>query len=96
MNHAGLSGEACVARLEALGFTVFRRRSAVTLLERGRRRVLVPHIASLGTEMLEGVLRSAGVTEAELLQPTQARAFSNMRIHGLASSVGHPRGRQES
>lgn len=56
-----------MSRLVALGFNVFRRGTAVTLLSRGRRRVLVPHLETLGPEMLEGVLRSAGVTQAELL-----------------------------
>ncbi len=62
----GLSGEACVERLVALGFTIFHQGAAVTLLARGRHRVLVPHIAVLGPDMLSGILRSAGITETEL------------------------------
>lgn len=75
MDAASLSGESCIERLLALGFTVFHRGGAVTLLARGRNRVLVPHIRELGRDMLDGILRSAGITEGELRASARRSGF---------------------
>jgi hypothetical protein len=63
-----LTGEECVQRLRELGFTIVRRAAGLAVLKRGDRSVMVPDIASVEGAMLRAILRSAGITDAELLE----------------------------
>jgi predicted RNA binding protein YcfA (HicA-like mRNA interferase family) len=63
-----LSGAACVKRLRELGFNVVRESSGVAVLKKGDRRVMIPDIESLEREMLEAILRSAGLSHAEFFR----------------------------
>ena len=65
-----LSAVACVERLRALGFEIGSSTGiGMTLLRRGERRVIVPHV-TIEPAMLEAILRSAGVSEAEFRRAT--------------------------
>jgi hypothetical protein len=54
-----------VQRLEHLGFNVARAAYGMTLLKRAEKRVMVPDVESIESEMMEAILRSAGLSEAE-------------------------------
>lgn len=69
-----VSGSRCVERLLRLGFSVSRRMPGVTVLKRGDRRVAIPDIASLDTNMLRAILRSAQVSDSEFQAPTSRRS----------------------
>jgi predicted RNA binding protein YcfA (HicA-like mRNA interferase family) len=88
MNVGALSGESCIERLLALGFTVFHKGGAVTLLARGKNRVLVPHIEELGRDMLDGILRSAGITEGELRASLRRSGFVRVGAGGSGTKTG--------
>jgi len=62
-----LSGAACAERLTQLGFRVVHRGKGTTPLRRDDRRVLVPDVDVVGADLLDAILRSAGVTLRELL-----------------------------
>lgn len=62
-----LSAFACVERLRELGFTIGTTGVGMTLLRKGERRVIVPHV-TLEPPMLVAILRSAGVTETEFFR----------------------------
>lgn len=69
---ASLSALACVERLRELGFEIGTTGVGMTLLRKGERRVIVPHV-TLEPPMLAAILRSAGVSEAEFFR-TQKRS----------------------
>jgi hypothetical protein len=56
-----LSGEACVLRLTELGFRVTNRTLCLTTLKKGERLVIVPDVETVDPDMLEAILRSAGL-----------------------------------
>lgn len=88
MDLGGLSGEACIERLVALGFVVFHKGTGVTMLARDKRRVLVPHISVLGPEMIEGIVRSAGITRAELSGVRHKSGFVRKQTASTPDSEG--------
>jgi hypothetical protein len=80
------------------GFHVHHRGHGFTLLRRGGRLVLVPSVGTLSPEMMDAILRSAGLSASELethLPPAPSRSGTYPRTRqgdGPPSSTGH-RGR---
>lgn len=62
-----LSGKDCVSALVALGFEIRHAGKGTTMLRRGSRIVMVPHVEALTDDLLEAIARSAGVTKTELV-----------------------------
>lgn len=84
-----IDSASCVAALLGAGFRVQHEGHLLTLLRRGARVVLVPAVGALTPEMLEAILRSAGLTASELEQhlagshlQRDAAAPSSMRHEG--------------
>lgn len=61
-----LSGKDCVSALVALGFEIRHDGKGTTVLRRGGRIVMVPHVDALNDELVDAIARSAGVTKNEL------------------------------
>lgn len=80
------------------GFHVHHRGHGFTLLRRGARLVLVPSVGALSPEMMDAILRSAGLSESELethlpAPPSRSGTYARSRHgDGPPSSTGH-RGR---
>lgn len=71
------------------GFRVHHRGHGFTLLKRETRLVLVPSVSMLSPDMLDAILRSAGLTSGELethLPPTPSRSgmFAKTPVDGVA------------
>ena len=61
-----MTAAACVTRLLELGFRIGRTGLGMTLLHKGDRRVIVPHV-TIEPPMLNAILRSAGISEGEFV-----------------------------
>ncbi|MBI4567496.1 MAG: type II toxin-antitoxin system HicA family toxin [Planctomycetes bacterium] len=60
-----VSGAACVAALQRLGFAVVRRKGSHVVMRQGARGCVVPMHREIKTGTLHGILRQAGVTVEE-------------------------------
>jgi hypothetical protein len=70
------TANACVTRLTELGFTIGQTGAGMTLLRKGDRRVIVPHV-TIEPPMLRAILRSAGVREADFFRgPGRSGVYS--------------------
>ncbi len=65
--HAHIRSDDVVGALVRGGFTVFRRDTAGTILERGLRAVVVPAARELSWSDLAALRRMAGIGHGELL-----------------------------
>gem|GEM_PF-2692663 len=79
-----LTGDACVSALLRAGFKIKHRGTGLVLLSRGTAVVMVPDVGVLEPFMLRAILRSAGITEAELEAhlahvPTRSGIFTRPR-----------------
>lgn len=83
-----LSGADVVQRLEHLGFTLARAAYGMTLLKRVDRRVMVPDVETIEPEMMEAILRSAGLTEAEFFGRSRSGVYPRQR--GTTSTGTEP------
>jgi hypothetical protein len=63
MADVSISGAECVKALRTAGFWVANHGPDATLLKRGGRIVVVPHVLVLAEEVLDGILEAANLTE---------------------------------
>ena len=76
MTTSTVTAAACVTRLMELGFSVGRTGLGMTLLQKGERRVIVPHV-TIEPAMLHAILRSAAVSEREFFaSPTRSGVYT--------------------
>ncbi len=61
-----ITGDACVEALLRAGFRIRSRTTGIAILVRGTSLVVVPDVEVIELDLLDSVLRSAGVTWAEL------------------------------
>ena len=61
-----ITGDACVEALLRAGFRIRSRTSGLAILVRGASVVMIPDVEVIETDLLDSVLRSAGITWAEL------------------------------
>ena len=61
-----ITGDACVEALLRAGFRIRSRTTGIAILVRGTSLVMIPDVEAIELDLLDSVLRSAGVTWAEL------------------------------
>ena len=61
-----ITGDACVEALLRAGFRIRSRTTGIAILVRGTSLVMIPDVEVIELDLLDSVLRSAGVTWAEL------------------------------
>jgi hypothetical protein len=61
-----LTGDACVEALLRAGFRIRSRGTGIAILVRGASLVMIPNVTTIEKEMLQAILRSAGITRTEL------------------------------
>lgn len=75
-----MTAAACMTRLLELGFCVGTTGTSMTLLRKGDRRVLIPHVV-LESPMLRAILRSAGVSYADFFKsPARSGVFTKTTV----------------
>jgi predicted RNA binding protein YcfA (HicA-like mRNA interferase family) len=89
-----LSGADFVQRLEHLGFTVGRSGYGMTLLKRAEKRVMVPDVETIEPEMMEAILRSAGLSEAEFFGRSRSGIYPRQSATGTGVGAGTARARE--
>jgi len=80
MDDLKVSGEACVLALLRAGFRLKQRASGFVFLTRNGKIVMVPDVEVMEPDMLRAILRSADISEAELVRhlvngPTRSGFF---------------------
>jgi hypothetical protein len=61
-----LTGDACVEALLRAGFRIRSRNAGLAILVRGASMVVIPDVGTIEADMLAAILRSAGLSWAEL------------------------------
>jgi hypothetical protein len=87
-----ISGEACAAGLLRAGFRIHRRSSGVSVLKREARLVMIPDVEALSPDMVDAIVRSAGMTLGELDRhldpaPTRSGWFTRAKVDGATADA---------